>query len=157
MITNKQGELIMDDGSAVQILLVEDSIGDVRLTQEGLKEAKLRNELSVCKDGMEALEFLRREGEHESAPRPDLILLDLNMPRMGGLELLEEIKQDASLATIPVVILTTSNADNDIMDSYKQHANCFINKPVDFDQFLTVVQSIGDFWLTIVKYPPPTN
>jgi len=143
----------MHSANAIQILLIEDSEGDVRLTKEGLKEAKLRNDLAVCNDGVEALAYLRNEGEFESAPRPDLILLDLNMPKMGGIELLNIIKDDEKLATIPVVILTTSNADSDITDSYKNNANCFITKPVDFDQFFNVVQSIGEFWLTIVKYP----
>ncbi len=147
---------MQDGGRAIQILLVEDSEGDIRLTQEGLKEAKLRNELSVCKDGLDAIAFLRKQGKYETANRPDLILLDLNMPRMGGLEFLNEVKADDSISTIPVVILTTSNADSDILESYKNNANCFITKPVDFDQFLTVVQSIGDFWLTIVKYPTNT-
>ncbi|MBL1275340.1 MAG: response regulator [Ectothiorhodospiraceae bacterium] len=137
----------------MEILLVEDSVGDVRLTQEGLKEAKIRNNLSVCKDGIEALDFLRQKNGFEKSPRPDLILLDLNMPRMGGQECLEIIKQDPTLATIPVVVLTTSQSERDIMGSYQHHANCYITKPVDFEQFMKVVQSIGDFWLTVVKLP----
>jgi two-component system, chemotaxis family, response regulator Rcp1 len=141
------------NGRPIEILLVEDNPGDVRLTIEALKEAKVRNHLSVAKDGVEALAFLRREGPYAAAARPDLILLDLNLPRKDGREVLAEIKADASLRAIPVVILTTSQADQDILRSYELHANCYITKPVDLDQFITVVKSIEDFWLTIVTLP----
>ena len=134
----------------IEILLVEDNPADVRLTQEALREGKVRNNLHVARDGEEALAFLRREGE----PRPDLILLDLNLPRRDGREVLQEIKSDPRLKTIPVVVLTTSGAEADIVKSYSLHANCYITKPVDLDQFITVVKSIDDFWLTIVKLPP---
>lgn len=141
-------------GVPIEILLVEDSPGDVRLTVEALRDGKVLNNLSVAKDGVEALAFLRREGTHTSAPRPDLILLDLNMPKKDGREVLAEIKHDDSLKRIPVVILTTSQAEQDIVKSYDLHANCYISKPVDFDQFISVVQSVEDFWLTMVKLPP---
>jgi len=141
------------NGRPIEILLVEDNPGDVRLTIEALKEAKVRNHLSVAKDGVEALAFLRREGSYADAVRPDLILLDLNLPRKDGREVLSEIKADASLRAIPVVILTTSQAEQDIVRSYELHANCYITKPVDLDQFITVVRSIEDFWLTIVTLP----
>jgi two-component system, chemotaxis family, response regulator Rcp1 len=141
------------NGRPIEILLVEDNPGDVRLTIEALKEAKVRNHLSVAKDGVEALAFLHREGSYAAAARPDLILLDLNLPRKDGREVLAEIKADASLRAIPVVILTTSQADQDILRSYELHANCYITKPVDLDQFITVVKSIEDFWLTIVTLP----
>jgi two-component system, chemotaxis family, response regulator Rcp1 len=133
----------------IEILLVEDNAADVRLTREALREGKVRNNLRVARDGEEALAMLRREGE----PRPDLILLDLNLPRRDGREVLKEIKSDPSLMTIPVVVLTTSGAEADIVKSYSLHANCYITKPVDLDQFITVVKSIDDFWLTIVKLP----
>ena len=139
---------------AVRILLVEDNPGDVRLTREALKEGKVRNNLSVARDGVEALAFLRREGEYAAAPRPDVILLDLNLPRKDGREVLEEIKADPALRSIPVVILTSSDAERDIAQAYALHANCYITKPVDLDQFITVVKSIEDFWFTIVKLPP---
>ncbi len=142
-------------GRPVEILLVEDNPGDVRLTIEALHESKVRNTLSVASDGVEALAFLRREGRHRDAPRPDLILLDLNLPKMDGREVLAEIKADGELRTIPVVILTTSRAEQDILKSYNLHANCYITKPVDLDQFITVVKSIEDFWLTIVTLPTP--
>jgi two-component system, chemotaxis family, response regulator Rcp1 len=125
----------------------------VRLTIEALKEAKVRNHLSVAKDGVEALAFLRRKGSYTDAVRPDLILLDLNLPRKDGREVLAEIKADASLRAIPVVILTTSRAEQDVLRSYELHANCYITKPVDLDQFITVVKSIESFWLTIVTLP----
>jgi CheY-like chemotaxis protein len=141
------------NGRPIEILLVEDNPGDVRLTIEALKEAKVRNRLSVAKDGVEALAFLRREGSYAEAARPDLILLDLNLPRKDGREVLAEIKVDTSLRSIPVVILTTSRADQDILKSYELHANCYITKPVDLDQFITVVKSIESFWLTIVTLP----
>ena len=141
------------NGRPIEILLVEDNPGDVRLTIEALKEAKVRNRLSVAKDGVEALAFLHREGSYAEAARPDLILLDLNLPRKDGREVLAEIKGDANLRSIPVVILTTSRADQDILKSYELHANCYITKPVDLDQFITVVKSIESFWLTIVTLP----
>jgi two-component system, chemotaxis family, response regulator Rcp1 len=144
----------MDTDKAVEILLVEDNLGDVVLTKEALKEGKIRNNLSVARDGIEALEFLRRQGPFSDAPRPDLILLDLNMPRMNGAEVLAEVKADPDLKTIPVVMLTTSAADQDIINAYKLNANCYVTKPVDFDQFMKVVQTIDQFWLTIVKLPP---
>ena len=137
----------------VEILLVEVNPGDVRLTQEALKESKVTNNLSVAEDGVEALAFLKREGKYADAPRPDLLLLDLNLPKKDGRELLEEIKADENLKRIPVVVLTTSKAEEDILRMYDQHANCYITKPIDFDQFIDVVKSIEDFWLTIVKLP----
>ena len=143
----------MTSGLPIEILLVEDNAGDVRLTQEALREGKVKNNLSVARDGVEALEFLRREGPHANAPRPDLVLLDLNLPRKDGRQVLAEIKNDDALKTIPVVVLTTSSAEADILRSYSLHANCYITKPVDLDQFVQVVKSIDDFWLTIVKLP----
>jgi CheY-like chemotaxis protein len=137
----------------VEILLVEDNPGDVRLTREALKEGKVRNNLYVAADGVKALEFLRREGEHADAVRPDLILLDLNLPRKDGREVLGEIKADPSLRHIPVVILTSSEAEQDIARAYDLHANCYVSKPVDLDQFIHVVKSIEDFWFSIVKLP----
>lgn len=137
----------------VEILLVEDNIGDIRLTQEVLKEAKVTNRLSVVRDGVEALAFLRREGAHADVIRPDLILLDLNLPRKDGREVLQEIKADPALRRIPVVVLTTSEAEEDILRSYDLHANCYISKPVELGRFINVVRSIEDFWLTIVKLP----
>jgi chemotaxis family two-component system response regulator Rcp1 len=141
-------------GRPIEILLVEDNPGDIRLTREGLKEGRIFNNLSVVEDGVEAMAFLRREGEYADAPHPDLILLDLNLPKKDGREVLKEIKSDPKLRRIPVVILTTSRAEEDIMGTYDQHANCYIIKPVDFDQFVNVVKSIEDFWLTIVRLPP---
>jgi chemotaxis family two-component system response regulator Rcp1 len=137
----------------IEILLAEDNPGDVRLTQEAFKEGRILNQLHVVSDGMEALAFLRQEGEYKESPRPDLILLDLNMPRMNGRELLGVIKQDESLRRIPVVILTTSDAEEDIARSYDMHANCYVSKPVDFDRFIQVVRSIQDFWLAVVTLP----
>ncbi len=142
-------------GRSIDILLVEDNPGDVRLTIEGLKDSRVRNTLHVARDGAEAMQYLRREGQHADAPRPHLILLDLNMPRMDGREVLSEIKSDATLKTIPVVVLTTSRAEQDVLRSYELQANCFITKPVDLDQFLAVVKSIEDFWFTIVTLPQP--
>ena len=138
----------------VEILLVEDNPGDARLAMEALKDAKVRNKLHWVKDGVEAMAFLRREGEHSSAPRPDLVLLDLNLPRKDGREALAEIKSDEDLRRIPVVILTISDDEQDILRSYDTHANCYITKPLDLDQFMRVVKSIEDFWLQIVKLPP---
>jgi CheY-like chemotaxis protein/two-component sensor histidine kinase len=137
----------------IEVLLVEDNPGDVRLTREALKEGKVHNNLHVAPDGVEALAFLRREGRYADAVRPDLILLDLNLPRKGGREVLEEIKGDPSLRHIPVVILTSSSAEQDIARAYDLHANCYISKPVDLDQFIMVVKSIEDFWFTVVKLP----
>ena len=143
-------------GRPVEILLVEDNPGDVRLTIEGLNESKVRNNLRVARDGVEAMAFLRRESPFPDAIRPDLILLDLNLPRKDGREVLTEIKADPALKTIPVVILTTSRAEQDVLRSYELQANCYISKPVDLEQFITVVRSIEDFWLTIVTLPNKT-
>lgn len=140
-------------GRPVEILLVEDSPGDVRLTKEALKEGKVLNNLNVVGDGVEALAFLRKEGPYVHMARPDLILLDLNLPKKDGREVLEAIKNDPDLKRIPVVILTTSNAEKDVLKSYDLHANCYVTKPVEFEQFITVVKSVEDFWLTIVKLP----
>jgi CheY-like chemotaxis protein len=137
----------------VEILLVEDNPGDARLAMEALKDAKVKNNLHWVKDGVEAMAFLRREGEYADAPHPDVILLDLNLPRKDGREVLSEIKQDEDLRRIPVVILTVSNAEEDIIKTYNLHANCYIRKPVDLDQFIEVVKSIDYFWLTIVTLP----
>jgi chemotaxis family two-component system response regulator Rcp1 len=137
----------------IEILLVEDSPGDVRLTKESLGEAKVRNNMIVASDGVEAMACLRREGQYANTPRPDLILLDLNLPRMNGFEVLDAIKEDPDLKRIPVVILTTSQAEQDIVHSYNLYANAYVNKPVDLEQFIRVVKSIEDFWLEIVKLP----
>lgn len=141
-------------GRPIDILLVEDNPGDVRLTREALKDAKVLNKLYVAKDGVEAMAFLRRQGKYASAIRPDLILLDLNLPKKDGREVLAEIKDDTSLKRIPVVILTVSKAEEDIIKTYELHANCYITKPVDLDRFLEVVRAVEDFWLTVVKLPP---
>jgi chemotaxis family two-component system response regulator Rcp1 len=141
-------------GLPVEILLVEDNPGDVRLTQEALKEGKVYNNLHWAKDGVEALEFLQRRGKHANAPRPDIILLDLNLPKKDGRQVLSEIKSDEALRPIPVVILTTSQAEEDVLRSYDLHANCYVTKPVDLEKFMTVVQSIDRFWLTIATLPP---
>jgi two-component system, chemotaxis family, response regulator Rcp1 len=138
----------------VEILLVEDNPGDVRLTKEALKEGKVRNNLFVVEDGVKALSYLRREPPYTEATRPDLVLLDLNLPRKSGREVLEELKQDPQLRNIPVVVLTSSQAEQDIVRAYDLHANCYVTKPVDLDQFITVVKSIEDFWFSIVKLPP---
>jgi chemotaxis family two-component system response regulator Rcp1 len=147
-MTDQKNLLVID------ILLVEDNPGDVRLTREALKEGKVINTLHVVEDGIEALAFLRHEGQYVKSVHPDIILLDLNLPRMDGRELLAKIKSDSKLRRIPVAILTTSKADEDIIKSYDLHANCYIVKPVDMDRFITVVKSIEDFWFTIVKLPP---
>ena len=137
----------------IEILLIEDSPGDVRLCIEALKEARVLNSMTVAADGVEAMALLRREGRYAASVRPDLILLDLNLPRKDGREVLAEIKADASLKRIPIVVLTTSQAEEDVVSAYDLHANCYITKPVDFRQFIKVVQSIEDFWLTVVKLP----
>lgn len=139
---------------SVEILLVEDNLGDIRLTQVALKDSKIANTLNVVKDGVDALAYLRREGPFANAIRPDIILLDLNLPRKDGREVLEEIKADESLRRIPVVVLTTSSADEDVIRSYNLHANCFITKPVDLNSFVTIVKSIEHFWFQIVNLPP---
>ncbi len=141
----------------IEILLVEDNPADVRLTQEALLEEKIHNNLNVVNDGVEAMEYLRRQGAYADAMRPDLILLDLNLPRKDGREVLSEIKSDKSLRCIPVVVLTVSNAEADILKTYNLHANCYITKPLDLEQFSKVVKSIQDFWLTIVRLPPKTG
>jgi chemotaxis family two-component system response regulator Rcp1 len=138
----------------IDILLVEDNPGDVRLTIEALKEAKVLNKLTTVSDGVEALDYLKQRNKYAQATRPDLVLLDLNLPKKDGREVLAEIKSDAQLKRIPVVILTTSKAETDILKAYNLHANCYVTKPVDLDQFLVVVKSIEDFWLTVVKLPP---
>ncbi len=137
----------------IDILLVEDNPGDSRLAKEALKDSKLKNNLFIVDDGEEAMKFLKKESPYENVPRPDLILLDLNLPKKDGREVLKEIKTDDHLKRIPVVILTMSKAEEDIFKSYNLHANCFITKPIDLDQFIKVVQSIENFWLTIVKLP----
>ena len=142
-----------DSGIMIQILLVEDDPGDVLITREAFADNKVRNHLSVVSDGEAAMAFLRREGEFASAPRPDLVLLDLNLPRKAGHEVLAEIKSDADLQRIPVVILTTSDAEEDILRSYDLHANAYVTKPVDFDRFLNAVRQIDDFFVTVVKLP----
>ncbi len=138
----------------IEILLIEDNPGDADLAREALEGSKVRNTLHVVGDGVEAMNFLRQAGTHASAPRPDLILLDLNLPRMDGREVLAEVKSDDDLKRIPVVILTTSSDEEDILRSYNLHANCYITKPIDLNQFIKVVRSIEDFWLCIVKLPP---
>jgi len=146
--------LMSGQGEPVEILLVEDNPGDVRLTKEALREGKVYNNLHWAKDGVEALEFLRREGKHAKAPRPDIILLDLNLPKKDGREVLEIIKSDDLLKHIPVVVLTTSKAEEDVLKSYALHANCYVTKPVDLEKFIVVVKSIDRFWLTVVTLPP---
>jgi chemotaxis family two-component system response regulator Rcp1 len=145
----------MNNGAnkVIEILMVEDSPGDVRLTRESFNDAKVKNNLSIASDGAEAIAFLRRQGKHAKAPRPDLILLDLNLPKKDGREILAEIKQDPGLKTIPVVVLTTSSAERDILQSYQLHANCYITKPVDLEGFSRVVQSVDNFWLSLVQFP----
>jgi two-component system, chemotaxis family, response regulator Rcp1 len=138
----------------IEILLVEDSPSDTELTLEALRDFKVRNHVSVVEDGVQAMQFLRRQGPYAEAPRPDMILLDLNLPRKDGREVLAEIKADDHLQSIPVVVLTTSRADQDILRAYQLNANCYIQKPVDFNQFLEVVRSIESFWLFVVTLPP---
>jgi CheY-like chemotaxis protein len=143
-----------DGNSPIEVLLVEDDPGDVLMTQEAFEEHKLRNRLNVVSDGAEALAYLRREGQYADAVQPDLILLDLNLPRRDGREVLEEIKKDEELCLIPVVVLTTSQADEDILRSYQLHANAYVAKPVDFEQFISVVRQIDEFFVSVVKLPP---
>jgi CheY-like chemotaxis protein len=143
-----------DQGRPIEILLVEDSPSDTELTLEALRDFRVRNNVSVVEDGVLALDFLRRQGPYAEAPRPDLIMLDLNLPRKGGREVLAAIKGDERFRSIPVVVLTTSRADQDILRAYQLNANCYINKPVDFNQFLEVVRSIETFWLFVVTLPP---
>lgn len=138
----------------IEILLIDDNVGDVLLTKEALKGAKIHNTVNVARDGVEAMEFLRREGQFANAPRPDLVFLDLNMPRKNGSEVLAEMKQDPDLRLIPVVVLTSSDADEDVLKAYHLHANCYVTKPVDLDQMIKAVQAIDDFWVTVVKLPP---
>jgi two-component system response regulator len=146
-------KLIGSDAEPIEVLLVEDSPGDVRLTREAFKDAKVHINLHVATDGIEAMAFLRCKGEYADVPRPDLILLDLNLPKKDGREVLEEIKETPALKSIPVVILTTSDSEEDILRSYRLHANCYITKPVGLDGFLKVVHSIDSFWLSVVKLP----
>ena len=146
-----------DQGRPIEILLVEDSPSDTELTVEALKDFKVRNHVSVVEDGVLAMQFLRRQGPYAQAPRPDLVMLDLNLPRKDGREVLADIKSDDQLKTIPIVVLTTSRADQDILRAYQLSANCYINKPVDFNQFLEVVRSIESFWLFVVTLPPPSK
>ncbi len=148
MIDNNEG------ASPIEILLVEDNPGDMRLTKEALKEGKVFNNLHWAQDGVEALAFLRHEGKHAKAPRPDIILLDLNLPKKDGREVLSVIKSDDQLKHIPVVVLTTSKAEEDVVRSYNLHANCYVTKPVDLEKFISVVHAIDRFWLTVVTLPP---
>jgi CheY-like chemotaxis protein len=143
-----------DGKSPIEVLLVEDDPGDVMMTKEAFEEHKLRNRLTVVSDGDAALAYLRREGEYADAVMPDLILLDLNLPRRDGREVLEEIKKDEELCRIPVVVLTTSRAEEDILRSYQLHANAYVTKPVDFDRFISVVRQIDEFFVSVVKLPP---
>ena len=143
-----------EEGEPIHILLVEDDPGDVLMTREALEESKVVNDLSVAGDGEEALRFLRREGEFAAAPRPDLVLLDLNLPRVDGREVLERIKADETLRRIPVVVLTTSQAEEDVLRSYDLHANAYVTKPVDFEQFVRAVRAIDDFFISVVRLPP---
>ena len=146
-------ESIGMNATAIEVLLVEDSPGDVRLTREAFKDAKVHINLHVASDGAKAMAFLNHEGEYTNVPRPDLVLLDLNLPKKDGREVLQEIKESPTLKSIPVVILTTSSSDADILRSYRLHANCYITKPVGLEGFLTVVKSIDNFWLSVVKLP----
>ncbi|HEY8250629.1 MAG TPA: response regulator [Burkholderiales bacterium] len=145
---------MVERNGPIEILLVEDNPGDVRLTREALKEGKVYSNLHTVKDGVEAMEFLRRQGKYKDVPRPDIILLDLNLPRKDGREVLEEIKSDSVLKRIPVVVLTTSKAEEDVLRTYNLHANCYVTKPVDLEKFMVVVKTIDVFWLTVVTLPP---
>lgn len=150
-------EYIGRDAAPIEVLLVEDSPGDVRLTREAFKDVKVHINLQVVSDGAEAMAFLGREGKYAEAPRPDLILLDLNLPKKDGREILAELKESPALKSIPVVILTTSASETDIQGSYQHHANCYITKPVGLEGFLKVVRSIDGFWLSVVKLPRETR
>ena len=143
-----------NQGDPVEILLAEDNPGDVRLTEKALEKGKIVNNLHVVEDGVEAIEFLRQEGEYADVPRPDLMLLDLNMPRMDGQEVLAEMDENPELRRIPVVVLTSSEAEEDIVQSYELNANAYLTKPVDFDGFMDVIESVEEFWLAVVKLPP---
>ncbi|MFG2076699.1 response regulator [Nonomuraea maritima] len=147
----------MKEGRPIEVLLVEDDQGDILLTREAFELNKVRNRLHVVNDGEQAMAFLRQEDGYADVPRPDLVLLDLNLPRMSGLEVLAEVKADAALRTIPVVVLTTSEAEEDILHSYRLHANAYVTKPVDFEQFIRVVRQIDNFFVTVVKLPIPGN
>ncbi|SDJ55571.1 Response regulator receiver domain-containing protein [Nonomuraea maritima] len=147
----------MNEGRPIEVLLVEDDQGDILLTREAFELNKVRNRLHVVNDGEQAMAFLRQEDGYADVPRPDLVLLDLNLPRMSGLEVLAEVKADAALRTIPVVVLTTSEAEEDILHSYRLHANAYVTKPVDFEQFIRVVRQIDNFFVTVVKLPIPGN
>ncbi len=142
-----------DHSNEADILLVEDNMGDVRLTQEALRESRIKNRLHVVNDGIDALAYLRKEGKYEKASTPDLILLDLNLPRMNGLEVLEVLKSHPTLRRIPVVVLTTSDSEADVLKTYDLHANCYIAKPLDLEQFINVIKSIQGFWFSIVRLP----
>lgn len=144
---------IENDPRSIEILLIEDNPGDVRLTLEAMREAKVKNKIRVVEDGVEAMEFLRRQGRFSDAPRPDLILLDLNLPRKDGREVLAELKADPDLKRIPVVILTTSRAEEDVLKAYDLHANCYVTKPVDLGQFMKVIALIDEFWINVVSFP----
>jgi CheY-like chemotaxis protein len=144
-------------GRPIEILLVEDNSGDVRLTIEALKEGKITNNLQVARDGEEALDMLQRKGKFASAARPDIIFLDLNLPKKDGREVLAEVKNDETLRSIPVVILTTSKSEEDVLKTYQHHANCYVTKPIDINQFISTMKQIEEFWLTIVKLPPRTK
>lgn len=146
--------MAQESGAPIEILLVEDNPGDVRLTQEAVREAKIRNTLNVVNDGEQAIAYVRRQGTYTDRPRPDLILLDLNLPRKDGREVLQELKSDPDLHRIPVVVLTSSEAEQDILSTYDLYANAYVTKPVDLEQFMHAVSSIQDFWLNIVKLPP---
>jgi len=152
-LKGETARMVKSQSRPVEVLLVEDNPGDVRLTQEALKDGRVFVNLTVANDGVEAMEVLRRQGVHAAKPRPDLILLDLNLPRKNGREVLEEIKADEVLKRIPVIVMTTSKAEQDIHRVYNLNANCYVTKPVDLDEFLNVVRSIEDFWLTIVALP----
>ena len=145
---------MVERNGPIEILLVEDNPGDVRLTKEALKEGKVYSNLHTVKDGVEAMDFLRRLGKYKAAPRPDIILLDLNLPKKDGREVLQEIKTDDALKRIPVVVLTTSKAEEDVLRTYNLHANCYVTKPVDLEKFMVVVKTIDSFWLTVVTLPP---